>query len=180
MSAGASPADVIAFWREAGPAKWYAKDAAFDAAIRTRFEALHHAAARGELAHWAADWQGALALLLLLDQFPRNMFRDSARAFATDPQALALAKRAIGRFLNGGEKGRFVPPEVVMGNTKNEENFDKIKGKVDAWSFHDNSGDKESGPKLIASKGEPATVPKKILLKSEHAPILCLWKVSSK
>jgi len=95
MSAGASPADVIAFWREAGPAKWYAKDAAFDAAIRTRFEALHHAAARGELAHWAADWQGALALLLLLDQFPRNIFRGSAHSFATDPLARNIAHAAL-------------------------------------------------------------------------------------
>ena len=89
------PAEVIAFWREAGPDKWYAKDLAFDAAIRGRFEALHHIAARGELADWAKDWQGALALLILLDQFPRNMFRGSAHAFATDPLARAATEGVL-------------------------------------------------------------------------------------
>ena len=72
-----------------------------------------------------------------------------------------------------------MPPEVVMGNTKNEHNFDAIKGKVDAWSFHDNSGEKGSGPKLIAQKGEPGTVAKKPLIKSEQRPILLLWKAKS-
>jgi uncharacterized protein (DUF924 family) len=90
-----SPDDVIAFWREAGPTRWFAKDDDFDAAIRARFEADHHAAARGELAHWMADWQGALALMLLLDQFPRNLWRGSAHAFATDPLALSLARAAL-------------------------------------------------------------------------------------
>ncbi len=90
-----SPSDVVAFWCDAGAAKWFAKDEAFDAAIRERFEAAHHAAARGELATWAVTWEGALALLLLLDQFPRNLFRGSAHAFATDPMALSLAKAAI-------------------------------------------------------------------------------------
>lgn len=90
-----TPADVMAFWREAGPARWFAKDDAFDAAIRDRFESLHHAAARGECADWASHWQGSLALLLLLDQFPRNLYRGSAHAFATDPLALAIASAAI-------------------------------------------------------------------------------------
>jgi uncharacterized protein (DUF924 family) len=93
--AAAKPAEVVAFWRAAGPDKWYAKNAAFDAGIRERFEALHHAAARGELSDWAADWQGALALLILLDQFPRNMFRSSAHAFATDPLARSLTAAAL-------------------------------------------------------------------------------------
>lgn len=92
---GIDPAEIVAFWRAAGPSKWYAKDPAFDAEIRDRFEALHHAAARGELAHWAADWHGALALLLLLDQFPRNLYRQSAHAFATDPLARQLARAAL-------------------------------------------------------------------------------------
>jgi uncharacterized protein (DUF924 family) len=90
-----SPSEVVAFWREAGAAKWFAKDDAFDAAIRERFEALHLAAARGELAEWSEKSEGALALLLLLDQFPRNLFRGSAHAFATDPLALSLARAAI-------------------------------------------------------------------------------------
>lgn len=113
-----------------------------------------------------------------VDDFKKAGFRTEAHYMHLPRQE--AAKRAVGRFLNGGEKGRFVPPEVVLGNTQNEQNFDSIKHKVDAWSFHDNSGAKEEGPKLIASKGDPATVHKKILLKSEHAPILCLWKVRSK
>ena len=92
-----TPADVIEFWAEAGPDRWYAKDAAFDARIRERFLALHEAAAAGQLAEWEGTPDGSLALVILLDQFPRNMFRGSARAFATDPQALAAAERAISR-----------------------------------------------------------------------------------
>jgi uncharacterized protein (DUF924 family) len=92
-----SSADVVSFWAEAGPKRWFAKDDAFDAAIRERFLALHERAAAGELAGWEATSEGSLALLILLDQFPRNMFRSSPRAFATDPQALAIAERAIAR-----------------------------------------------------------------------------------
>ncbi len=95
MPSGVRPAEVIAFWREAGPAKWYAKDQAFDADIRVRFEPAHHAAARGELDSWAADWQGALALLILLDQFSRNLFRGSAHQFATDPLARRITRAAL-------------------------------------------------------------------------------------
>jgi uncharacterized protein (DUF924 family) len=92
-----APAEVTAFWRAAGPRKWFRKDAAFDRAIAARFLPAHEAAAAGRLADWEATPQGALALLLLLDQFPRNMFRASARAFATDPLARAVADRAIAR-----------------------------------------------------------------------------------
>lgn len=91
----AQPADVIGFWRTAGPAKWFSRSAAFDEAIRLRFEPVHHAAARGGYLHWSQDAQGALALLLLLDQFPRNLFRGSAHAFATDPLARSIARRAV-------------------------------------------------------------------------------------
>ena len=87
--------DVIGFWIEAGSRRWFAKSDAFDDDIRVRFEALHHAAARGELASWAETAEGALALLLLLDQFPRNLYRGSAHAFATDPLARTVAARAI-------------------------------------------------------------------------------------
>lgn len=88
-------AEVIGFWQAAGPDKWFAKDDGFDAEIVRRFEAAHHAAARGELAEWEQSAQGALALLILLDQFPRNIWRGSAHAFATDPLALTVADRAI-------------------------------------------------------------------------------------
>jgi uncharacterized protein (DUF924 family) len=89
------PADVVNFWIEAGPKRWFKKDAGFDAQIRARFETLHHAAARRELDAWAASAQGALALLLLLDQFPRNMFRGSPHAFASDPLARHFARLAV-------------------------------------------------------------------------------------
>lgn len=90
-----APADIVAFWRDAGAARWFAKDEAFDAEIVRRFEPAHHAAARGELSDWAETAEGALALLLLLDQFPRNIWRGSAHAFATDPLALSIARAAL-------------------------------------------------------------------------------------
>lgn len=92
-----SPADIVQFWRDAGPDKWFTKDDAFDAAIRQRFLADYEAAARGEREEWEATAEGSYALLLLLDQFPRNLFRDSAQAYATDQAALAVAERAIAK-----------------------------------------------------------------------------------
>ena len=89
---------MVAFWRAAGPKRWFEKDAAFDDEIRRRFLKVHEAAAAGKLTDWEANAEGALALLILLDQFPRNMFRGQARAFASDPLARAIASRAI---LNG-------------------------------------------------------------------------------
>ncbi len=86
--------EVVGFWREAGPAKWFAKSDAFDDEIRMRFAALHERAASGALAAWESSAEGALALLLLLDQIPRNLYRDSAHAFASDPMALNIARRA--------------------------------------------------------------------------------------
>ncbi|HUZ13408.1 MAG TPA: DUF924 family protein [Caulobacteraceae bacterium] len=91
------PADINEFWRAAGPKRWFAKDDQFDAAIRLKFEAVHHGAARGEHAAWCETAQGALALLILLDQFPRNLYRGSAHAFATDPLARKTAADALGR-----------------------------------------------------------------------------------
>ena len=106
MSEAATPASVVTFWRQAGPDLWFKKDAAFDADITTCFLAMHDAAAGGELALWEASAEGALALLLLLDQFPRNMFRESARAFATDDLAMATADRAIAQ----GHDAAYQPP----------------------------------------------------------------------
>lgn len=91
------PADVVRFWLNAGPDKWFAKDDAFDAAIKARFLNAHEAAARCELSDWAQSAEGALALLLLLDQFPRNLFRNSAHAFATDGLARQIAREALAR-----------------------------------------------------------------------------------
>jgi uncharacterized protein (DUF924 family) len=91
----ATPADIIAFWRDAGHERWYAKDDAFDADIRRRFLATWEAARRGDLDHWQDSDDGTLALLIVLDQFPRNMFRGDPRAFATDARARDVARRAI-------------------------------------------------------------------------------------
>jgi len=87
--------EVVGFWRDAGPAKWFRGGAAFDAACRERLLVPHMAASRRELDAWMDHAEGALALLLLLDQIPRNVFRGSAHAFATDPLALHFATRAV-------------------------------------------------------------------------------------
>jgi uncharacterized protein (DUF924 family) len=93
-----TPAAIVGFWREAGADRWFAKDAAFDDEIRRRFMASYEAAAAGKLTGWEQSAEGALALLILLDQFPRNMFRGDARSYVADPLARAIASRAI---LNG-------------------------------------------------------------------------------
>lgn len=84
-------AQVVDFWLEAGPSRWFVKDAAFDLRFREHFLDKHMAAARRELDSWADTPQGALALLILLDQFPRNAFRGTAHMFATDPLARYFA-----------------------------------------------------------------------------------------
>lgn len=97
MTSAISPTHVLAFWREAGPARWFGKNAEFDQRFSREFLAAHMAAARRELDHWLEDAEGALALLILLDQFPRNVFRGTAHMFATDPLALVFARIAIER-----------------------------------------------------------------------------------
>src|SRR3954471_22240706 len=97
MAQSHDPQDVVQFWREAGPQRWFRQDPAFDAQFRERFLAAHEAAARGELAQWSGTPDGALALVLLLDQFPRNAFRGTPRMYATDALARAAADAAIAR-----------------------------------------------------------------------------------
>ncbi|NLC34919.1 MAG: DUF924 domain-containing protein [Alcaligenaceae bacterium] len=87
--------DVIDFWVDAGPQRWFQGGKAFDEQCRENFLDLHMAAARSELATWTDSAEGALALILLLDQMPRNLFRGSAHAYATDPMALSVARQAI-------------------------------------------------------------------------------------
>jgi len=93
----ANAAEIVSFWRDAGPDRWFTKDTAFDEQIRERFLDTYEAAAAGKLSGWEHSAQDALALLILLDQFPRNMFRGDARTFATDPLARAVAAGAIVR-----------------------------------------------------------------------------------
>ena len=120
------PTGVFAFWRAAGSGKWFDTDDAFDSEIRTRFLGTYEAAASGALNSWEATPEGALALVLLLDQFPRNMFRDTPRAFAADPLARAVADRAIARAsvtetsrMRGvGDCGMDSPRAVISSRTK--------------------------------------------------------------
>jgi uncharacterized protein (DUF924 family) len=89
--------DVLAYWRALGPTRWFVTDAAVDAEIRAQFLGLYAAAVAGSLGPWEDDASGALARIIVLDQFPRNMFRDTAAAFVADPLARAVAGRAIER-----------------------------------------------------------------------------------
>ena len=91
------PADVLDFWRTAGPEKWFKKDQAFDWEIAQRFTATWRAAASGRLPAWEETPEGALALVIVLDQFPRNMFRADERAYEADSLARAVVDRAIAR-----------------------------------------------------------------------------------
>ncbi len=95
MTKAGQHADVLGFWTKAGPDRWFNKDAAFDTAFHDSFRDLHFAAARRDLDHWADHPDGSLALIILLDQFPRNCFRGTAHMFATDPLARHFADRAI-------------------------------------------------------------------------------------
>ena len=94
---GVTPAEILAFWREAGSDRWYKKDGAFDDEVRRRFMGLWQEAAAGKLSSWEASDDGALALVIVLDQFPRNMFRDDAMTYSSDTLARAVAGRAIDR-----------------------------------------------------------------------------------
>jgi uncharacterized protein (DUF924 family) len=97
MTTAFDPDAVVSFWREAGPSRWFRKDDGFDADFRRRFLPAHEAAMRGELEGWQETADGALALLILLDQFPRNAFRGSARAFESDAKAREIARAALAR-----------------------------------------------------------------------------------
>ncbi len=93
----ADPQTVNDFWADAGAQKWWTKDDAFDAGIHARFSATLQAAQAHDLDHWQDTPDGALALILVLDQFTRNLNRNSADAYGNDNKALAVAKAAIQR-----------------------------------------------------------------------------------
>jgi uncharacterized protein (DUF924 family) len=98
VSERAAPADAeatVAFWRDAGPSRWFAKDADFDRAFREKFLRLHERAACEALPEWLETPIGSLALAILLDQFPRNAFRGTARMYATDALARQIADAAL-------------------------------------------------------------------------------------
>ncbi len=92
---------IIQFWfEELQPAQWWGKDAALDAQIAARFSDIHAQANRGELWSWRNDATGRLAEIIVLDQFSRNIHRDTPHAFASDALALVLAQEAIGQNLH--------------------------------------------------------------------------------
>lgn len=98
MAIDPSHADaLLRFWTAAGRERWFSRSDAFDAECRERFLPLHLAAARRELEHWLDRADTALALVLALDQIPRNVFRDSPHAWAADPLARLYADRAIAK-----------------------------------------------------------------------------------
>ncbi|MCB1405035.1 MAG: DUF924 domain-containing protein [Rhodobacteraceae bacterium] len=86
--------EILRYWTDLGPEGWYAGGEALDAEIRGRFLDTWTEAARGAHLGWQSCPEGMLAYLVLTDQFPRNMFRGEARAFATDARARAVASRA--------------------------------------------------------------------------------------
>lgn len=92
-----TPSEILTFWREAGRDRWYKREDAFDAEIRSRYLGLWRKAAKGELSSWQRSDDGALALTVVLDQFPRNLFRGNAQAYSTDANAREVAQRAIDR-----------------------------------------------------------------------------------
>jgi uncharacterized protein (DUF924 family) len=90
--------DVLRFWADdVGPERWYVNEPGLDAEIKKRFETLWRRASSGHCDHWLLTPKGALALVILLDQFPRNMFRDTADAYSTDRKALCAAKQSVRR-----------------------------------------------------------------------------------
>lgn len=99
------PAEIVSFWEDAGLDRWFAVDTDFDDSCRQRLLADHLAAARRERDDWGQSPHGALALLILLDQIPRNIFRGTAHMYATDPLALMFARR----FLDAGHEKAFCP-----------------------------------------------------------------------
>jgi uncharacterized protein (DUF924 family) len=89
--------EILSFWRQAGSGRWYTRDDAFDMEVKRRYLGLWQMAAAGQLSAWEDSDDGALALTIVLDQFPRNMFRGDPRTYASDAAARAVASRAIDR-----------------------------------------------------------------------------------
>lgn len=95
-----SAESVLDFWFSAGSEKWFTRNNSFDEEIRRQFLPLHHRAAKGNMDYWATRPEGMLALIIVLDQFSRNLFRNSPLAFATDEKALGLSRLAIEHHLD--------------------------------------------------------------------------------
>ena len=125
---------ILQFWfEESGSAEWFAKRPAFDALVRDRFAAAHDRAMAGDYDNWEQDPRRCLALVILLDQFPRNMFRDTARAYQSDPKALGIARRAIAAGRHNGlstdeKKFMFLPLEHSEALADQEQCLELMRG----------------------------------------------------
>ncbi len=104
--------DILDFWfAETQPIQWFQVSDEFDQIVKERFEDAYEAAARGEYDDWQNSADGALSLCILLDQMPRNMFRGTSKAFATDKKALIITKYAVSKGLDQvhpAQKRRFI------------------------------------------------------------------------
>lgn len=107
-----SQKEVLDFWFvETSPSQWFHKNETFDAMIRDRFMPVYEMAKAGLYDSWMKDADGCLALCVVLDQFPRNMFRNDPRSYETDGKALSIARHAVGKGFDqvlGAQKKRFV------------------------------------------------------------------------
>jgi uncharacterized protein (DUF924 family) len=130
--------DVVDFWRAAGPGKWFAKDPEFARIFRERFLVIYDAAANGMLDIWLANAESALALVIMLDQFPRNAFRGTAHMYLSDVRARYIASMAIA---DGHD--RMVESELAM--------FFYLP-----FSHSEDIRDQERAVRLFRRLGEPA------------------------
>ena len=104
-----TPREIVNFWEQAGEARWFTRDAVFDGTLKTRFGEAAAAARVGVYQVWAETPEGALGLVLLLDQIPRNIYRGSPLAFASDARAREVTRAALGKgFLN-----KLTPPRAM-------------------------------------------------------------------
>jgi uncharacterized protein (DUF924 family) len=126
--------EVISFWF-ADPARWWRKDPSFDEEIRARFAALHAALERDELEDWKRTPRGTLAYVIVLDQFSRNMFRDTPRMFASDARARAAVHEAIARCddvaLSSVERGFLYMPLMHSEKLAEQEQSVALYGALD-------------------------------------------------
>ncbi|SDE41502.1 DUF924 family protein [Kordiimonas lacus] len=105
------PEDILYFWfTEAGEGAWWQKSKMFDDLVRRRFLPVYEVAVAGELDGWRASPRGRLAEIIVLDQFPRNMFRDTPQSFAADPLALVLSQEAV----RAGADASLAPDECAF------------------------------------------------------------------
>ncbi len=99
------PRDILDFWTEIGPKKWWTRDDEVDSTIRGRFGKVHEQADAGKLDHWLDQPESALALIIILDQFSRNLYRDTPKAFAEDTRCVHLVRRVMDKKLDQQMQG---------------------------------------------------------------------------